>query len=297
MKQIFVYLLLLPVLFSCVKEKVEIFNPDEPDFSLSESVTRLNFRYGQFKENIMDVYLPANRSASATKVMILMHGGAWSQQDKADKYFGPVVDSIRKRWPDWAIFNLNYRLAKLTGQNLFPSQEEDVKTAVKYIYDRRDKFGISDKWVIGGESAGAHLALLQAYKYSSPIKFKAIIDFFGPTDMPSLYNFYASIDDQAALLGLRTLLGGTPSSNSQMYANSSPVNFVTAQSTPTIVLQGGADDTVPKEQSEALVNKLSSMGVVHDYVFHLEQTHGWSDPAVITKSFNRIDVFLKANVP
>ncbi len=300
MKQILVYLLLLPVLFSCVKDD-DPFKPDEPDFDPVAAVTQLNVQYGTDRENVMDVYLPANRTTATTKVIILLHGGAWSQNDKSDQYFAPVVDSVRKRLPDWAVFNLNYRLAKLTGQNLFPSQEEDVKTAVKYIFDRRQSLGISDKWVIGGESAGGHLALLQAYKYNSPVKFKAVIDFYGPTDMTDLYRFYETIPDaldrEASLLGLRTLLGGTPTGNPQMYSNSSPINFVNAQSPPTIILQGELDDVVPMRQSEALRDKLASFGVTHEYVYHERQTHGWSDPVVITKSFDAIDTFLKANVP
>ena len=300
MKQIFLCFLLLPLFFSCVKDD-DPFEPDEPEFDPVAAVVEKNVQYGTDRENVMDVYLPADRSTSTTKVIILLHGGAWSQNDKADEYFAPVVDFVREYLPDWAIFNLNYRLAKITGQNLFPSQEEDVKTAVKYIHDRREKFGISNTWVIGGESSGAHLAMLQAYKYSSPIKFKAVVDFYGPTDMVDLYRFYEEIPDavdrEAMLLGLRTLMGGTPSGNPNLYNSSSPINFVTAQSPPTIILQGELDDVVPMRQSEALADKMTSLGVTHEYVFHPRQTHGWSDPVVVTKSFNAIDAFLKANVP
>jgi acetyl esterase/lipase len=67
----------------------------------------------------MDIYLPANRSTTNTKVIILIHGGAWSTGDKAD--FTEYVDTLKKRLPGYAIFNINYRLSTGTA-NLFPTQ-------------------------------------------------------------------------------------------------------------------------------------------------------------------------------
>src|SRR6187399_2781088 len=148
------------------------------------SVTMLNVSYGTDAQQKMDVYLPANRSATTTKVIIMIHGGGWNTGDKAD--FNEYVDSLKKREPSYAIFNINYRLANTP--DLFPVQEQDVKTAVEFINSKRQEYKISDKFVLVGASAGAHLALLQGYKYPSPVKPKAIIDFFGPTDLVALYN-------------------------------------------------------------------------------------------------------------
>ncbi|GAB3428191.1 alpha/beta hydrolase [Niabella aquatica] len=287
MKQILLYLLLTATFFSCSKD--DDFRPDEPK---ADAAQEKNVKYGSNSLQTLDYYLPANRSATSTKVIILIHGGAWADGDKGDASFQPVVDSIRKRLPDWAIFNLNYRLATVTGGNRFPAQEEDIKTAVQYIYDRRQTFGVSDKWVLAGASAGAHLALLQAYKYNTPIKPKAVIDFFGPADMAALYNW----SDAATKIGLGILLNGTPTGNPTMYYNSSPVNYVSA-APPTIILQGGLDDTVPKEQSEALRDKLAAQGTIHEYILYPNQTHGWSDPAIWYDCLNKVQSFLSVNVP
>ena len=109
---------------------------------------------------------------------------AWNSGDKSD--FNPYVDSLKKREPSYAIFNVNYRLANTP--DLFPAQEQDIKAAIEFIYNKRTEYHISDKFVLIGASAGAHLALLQGYKYSFPVKPKAIIDFFGPTDLIEMYN-------------------------------------------------------------------------------------------------------------
>jgi acetyl esterase/lipase len=238
----------------------------------------------------MDIYLPADRSSATTKVIILVHGGGWTLQDKSD--FTPYVDTLKKRLPQFAIFNINYRLA--TGSsNFFPAQENDVKAALEFIFSKIADYKISQKFVLLGASAGAHLSLLQAYKYTSPVKIKAVVDFFGPTDMIDMYNNPAS--SWAPASAIAAIVGATPTSNPVLYQQSSPINFVTAQSPPTIILQGGADVLVSPSQSIALNNKLQTMGVAHQYVFYPSENHGWFG-ANLSDSFDKIQAFLMANV-
>lgn len=253
--------------------------------------TMLNEAYGTDPLQKMDIYLPANRSVTATKVLILIHGGGWTQGDKID--FNASIDTLKKRLPDYAIFNLNYRLASF-GVNLFPTQELDVKAAVEFIYGNRNTYLISDKFVLLGASAGGHLSLLHAYKYASPVKIKAVVDFFGPTDMVDMYNNPGAYP----ALTIALLLNGTPTSNAPLYQQSSPVNFVNATTCPTIILQGGADPLVnANTQSLALKNKLVTAGVVNQYVFYPTGGHGDWDVATYTDAYNKIQAFLTANVP
>ncbi len=274
------YLLVIGiVLLGCQKE----------NNSITEQ-TSLNIAYGTDQAQKMDIYLPADRSSASTKVIILIHGGGWNQQDKSD--FDPYVDTLKKRLPGYAIFNINYRLA--TGLiNFFPIQETDIKAAVEFIFSKTAEYKVSQKFVMLGASAGAHLCLLQAYKYSMPLKIKAVVDFFGPTDITELYNNPASIFVPASAVA--AIVGATPTSNPTLYQQSSPINFVTAQSPPTIILQGGADVLVSPSQSSTLNTKLQTMGVVHQYVFYPSENHGWSG-ANLSDSFDKIQAFLMANV-
>src|SRR6187431_471921 len=129
----------------------------DDDTEQDMSVTMLNVSYGTNAQQKMDVYLPANRSATTTKVIIMIHGGGWNTGDKAD--FNEYVDSLKKREPSYAIFNINYRLANTP--DLFPAQEQDVKAAIEFINSKRQEYLVSDKFALIGASAGAHLALLQ----------------------------------------------------------------------------------------------------------------------------------------
>lgn len=295
-----IYFLIPLVLVSCIKD--EKLTPDKPKVTDKDNPqTLIDVVYGSDKLNKMDIYLPSNRSTVSPKVFIMLHGGAWVDDDKSgsdDPHYKTLVDSIKLKYPDWAIFNINYRLATITG-NFFPTQEEDVKKAIQYIFDNRSEFGISDKWVYIGMSAGAHLAMLQGYKNTIPIAAKAIIDFYGPTDMTALYNYYLANEEQLAF-AVSKLLRGTPSSNASLYYSSSPINFIKAQSPPTLILQGGKDDTVPEAQSLALSAKLKAAGVITEYgdePLFAYQTHGWSDPALWVITMKRIDKFIKSNVP
>jgi len=267
-------------IFSACERKIESSNPS----FAAESF--LNVAYGNDAQQKMDIYLPADRSSTTTKTMVMIHGGGWSSGDKAD--FNEYVDSVKKRLPDYAIFNINYRLATGTA-NLFPTQENDVKSAVEFIAGKFNEYNISQKIVLLGASAGAHLALLQAYKQTSPIRPKAVIDFFGPTDITELYNSSSS----SLLLSL--IVGATPAANPDLYYQSSPINFVTQQSPPTIILQGGVDPLVAPSQSQALNEKLQTLGVVHQYVFYPAEGHGWFG-AKLADSFDKLQTFLGNNV-
>jgi acetyl esterase/lipase len=251
--------------------------------------TYLDVAYGNDASQKMDVYLPANRSTATTKVIIMIHGGAWYSGDKLD--FKEFVDTIKRRQPDYAIFNINYRLANGVT-NSFPAQENDVKSAVEFIFGKKDEYNISEKFILLGASSGAHNALLQAYKYSTPVKIKAVADFFGPANLVDLYNFY----DASTQPLLATIVGGTPTSNPAIYQSSSPINFINAQSPPTIIFHGGLDPVVPPAQSAALAAKLQLNGVINQYYLYPTETHATFTPVNLTDALNKLQAFLNANV-
>ena len=274
-----ILILFILVFSSCKKD-------EDPEQDMP--VTMLNVSYGTNAQQKMDVYLPATRSTTTTKVIIMIHGGGWNTGDKAD--FNEYVDSLKKREPSYAIFNINYRLANTP--DLFPAQEQDVKAAIEFINSKRQEYLVSDKFALIGASAGAHLALLQGYKYSAPIKPKAIIDLFGPTDLVTLYNNPPNPLVQPTLL---SVTGGTPATSNTLYTQSSPINFVSSQSPPTMILHGGTDIVVSPSQSVLLNTKLQTAGVTHQYFFYPTEGHGWVGTN-LSDSFNKIQAFLAANV-
>ncbi len=227
---------------------------------------QLNVAYGSGQQQKMDIYLPANRTTQNTKVLIMIHGGGWATGDKSD--LNEAIPIIRQRLPDYAIFNLNYRLTTVSS-NHFPTQENDIHAAIQFIYDQRTRFSISDRFVLLGASAGGHLALLQSYKYSVPVKPRAVISFFGPTNLVTLYS-----DNAAAALLLNFAVGATPTQAAALYTQSSPVSFVQADCPPTLLLHGGQDELVPSSQASTLQAALEAKGVTCKYVYYSTEGHG-----------------------
>lgn len=284
MKSIFFLLLSMNFFTSCQKGVAHA----DSAVSLPEK-TMMNVAYGSDSLQKMDVYLPANRNRENTKVMVLIHGGAWMEGDKQD--FASSVHIFKKRLPDYAIVSINYRLATQV-KNHFPTQENDVKAAIQFLHNKKEEYIFSDDYVLLGASAGGHLALLHAYKHTEPVHVKAVVSFFGPADMLDMYNSQTSPFYQAAL---GVLIGGTPATNLAAFQQSSPIHFVNTQSPPTLLLHGARDYLVNVSQSENLKKALQAARATVQLVVYPTEGHGWYG-ANLEDSYNKIEAFLKANV-
>ncbi len=278
--------ILLTIFVSCQKE-----NASE-DGKLA-AANFLNISYGSDPAQNMDIYLPAGRNSTDTKVIIMIHGGAWSSGDKTE--LNQFVDTFKRRLPGYAIFNINYRLSA-SPNNLFPTQENDVKAAVEFINNKTADYAIAAKFVLIGASSGGHLAMLQGYKHTSPVKPKAIVSFSGPTDLVDMYNHPAGGNVFLSAV-LASVIGKIPAQDPLLYTSSGPVNFVNNNSAPTLLLFGDTDPLVNYTQAELVINKLKAAGVVNQYVLYNGIGHidTWSS-SVLFDSFNKIQAFIIANV-
>lgn len=237
----------------------------------------------------MDVYLPANRSTTTTYTVIMIHGGSWSGGDKTD--FNVDIPSIRSLLGNYAVFNLNYRLANGTTV-LLQQQTDDINTAVDYITANAASYNINtSKIAVMGASAGAHLALLKSYKYNTDGRIKATVDLFGPNDMAWMYNNHPIPTITQPIIA--NVMGATPTSNATAYVNGSPINAVAASVPPTIIFHGTADPVVPISESDRLNAKLQTAGVTHQYITYAGESHGWQGANLID-TYNKATAFIKS---
>jgi acetyl esterase/lipase len=266
---------------------------NSPHIKLSPSdlpaETLTNVAYGEDARQTMDIYLPEGRDTVATKLMILVHGGGWIKGDKSE--FNRYITSLQERLNGYAFANVNYRLYD-NGANKFPAQENDLQAAVNFLMSKRGEYGFSKNIVLVGASAGAHLVLMQGYKNMGDYIPRAVVSFFGPTDLEHLYKNpgYPAVP---FLLG--GMLGGSPEQIPEIYKSASPIQYVTSKSPPTLLLHGENDHLVPVEQSRLLKNKLKKAGVKHDLFIYPDAGHGWRGRN-LEDSFDRIRKFLEANV-
>jgi len=250
-----------------------------------------NVYYGTDTTQSIDVYLPSGRDTANTKVIVFIHGGSWSNGSKND--FNEAIAAIITQLPDYAIFNINYRLAK-NDSTRFPVQLSDVQSALSFIESKKNEYKVNvNKVCLIGASAGAHLALLEAYKNNNDGKIQAVVDLFGPANLTDLYNNHP-IPDQARSV-LVNFLGTTPATNPDIYFQSSPVNFVNAQTVSTLIFHGSNDIVVPITQSNALKAKLEANNVKVEMTVYQGEGHGWYGNNLLDTYQKTID-FIKENV-
>jgi dipeptidyl aminopeptidase/acylaminoacyl peptidase len=256
------FFLLLLLSLSCQQE--------DPVLGGDEAVNFIDLTYGDDSRQKMDVYLPAGRNKSRTKVLIWIHGGAWTDGNKSEfAGFKPWLEEVQE---DYAYIAINYRLFDLNSRrNSFPTQEQDILSAIQFIKSNLSNWNVSDQVILAGGSAGGHLALLHSYKNNNEGLVKAVVAFFPPTELKALFNqsFFSQ-------LLLASLIGGTPTSHPDAFNDSSPVNFINRGDVPTAFFHGELDTVVPISQSFLLEETLRSFEVPYVVEYVPNQGHGFT---------------------
>ncbi|MGB8509096.1 MAG: prolyl oligopeptidase family serine peptidase, partial [Pyrinomonadaceae bacterium] len=104
---------------------------------------------------------------------------------------------------------------------------------------------------------------------------RAVISFYGPTDLAWDYTHPGRPDVIDTPRKLENFLGGTPGSIPRTYAAASPVEHVGARTPPTLFLHGGHDQLVLAENVERLIPKLEAAHVPHAYLYLPWANHGF----------------------
>lgn len=258
---VYFYILFSFILLSC--------NSEEPQQDLQKE-TLLNISYGSNNQQKFDLYLPANRSKTTTKTLILVHGGGWTEGDKNDMNY--VVDIIKQYLPNYAIANINYRLASV-GNSAFPMQINDIESIVTKL--KNEDYNISDKFGFIGVSAGAHLSMLYGYAYNPNVKI--ICNIVGPTSFtdPNYTSNPFMVDMFQSVTGVNY------ATNPAFYDQISPLYRATSNSQPTIMLYGNADPLIPTTQGQLLHSKLDQLGVYNEFYLYNGGHGNWSPPDLI----------------
>ena len=251
----------------------------------SAQIVNKDVAYGDDFKQKMDVYLPQNAKGK-TPAIILIHGGSWIGGDKTNMIHW--LKPLQKEFPDYAIFNINYRLAAKQNPNSYwPAQINDVDKAVEFIKDKAKDYHINKKQLILlGESAGAQLALVEAINHDPEHAVKVVVDLFGPTDMADLY---------LAHHVLAMLMNGTPATIPEVYASASVLNHVNKKSPATIIFHGTADPVVPMRESDSLYVNLQKANVPVSYITYPGKGHGWRGNDILD-TYSKAVAFIKANL-
>jgi acetyl esterase/lipase len=221
--------------------------------------------------------------------VLLLHGGAWSVgsraelsrsgRDKDGKPTPSMIETVAAR--GYVAVTASYRLAP---KFKFPAQIEDARTAVRFLRANAKKYNINpDKIAAGGFSAGGHLALLlgtadkdsfdnKEYPEQSS-RVQCVVSFFGPADL-SLYAASEGIEDAYMV----PWLGKACKTDREIYKKASPIEYVTKDDPPVLMIHGTADFVVPIIHSERMLKKLMEGGVSAELITVKGEGHGWTGP-------------------
>ncbi|WP_373512316.1 alpha/beta hydrolase fold domain-containing protein [Persicitalea sp.] len=227
-------------------------------------------------KHLLDIYLSPN-AKSKVPLVIFVHGGGWLVNDKyADiGYMKKTVAEIVGS--GFALASIDYRFAT---QAIFPAQIQDCNRAVSFLYDNAEKYGLDkERFALIGFSAGGHLASLQGLSGNNQIDdffmpntshdfaFKAVVDFYGPSELTSL----KSSEDPKAPEAI--LLGATPIARPDLSKIASPVTYVDKNDPPFLIIHGGNDEIVWNRQSKLLNGWLTTAGVENELIIVPDAPH------------------------
>jgi len=236
---------------------------------------------GTERELLCDVWRPANGNVSGL-TLVFFHGGAWYIGDK-DLLTRPFFRHLTAQ--GHTVMDVSYRLCPEVD---IYGMIGDVKRAIAWMKANASRYGVNpEKIVLGGGSAGGHLALLAAYTPQHPeltpedIKGAdqsvcGVLSYYGPTDLLASYshmNQKQMVDLPPVPIGpdstknmrdagrLDILLGGHPQNALYTYQLASPITHVHPGCPPTLLIQGNQDLVTSPDATSALHTKLVESGV------------------------------------
>ena len=228
------------------------------------------------QKHLMDIYLPANAKGKLALV-IFIHGGGWLSNNKyADMgYMKKTVAEIVSN--GYALASIDYRFST---QAVFPAQIQDCNRAISFLYDNADPYGFDkNRFAVMGFSAGGHLASLVGLSGNNDVKsfympgtsssfsIKAVVDFYGPTELI----LFPGANDPNSPEGL--LLGAAPLSRPDLAKAASPVTYVDKNDPPFLIIHGEKDESVSPKQSQLLSAWLNVVGVQNELIIVKDAPH------------------------
>ncbi|MFK7769180.1 MAG: alpha/beta hydrolase fold domain-containing protein [Mariniblastus sp.] len=227
-----------------------------------ELKTDVAYREGNSKWKV-DLVLPKSKSDKPRAAIIFIHGGGWSNGDKAGGVWRSLPISYAEE--GYVCMSVNYRLLSDKKSNLSDCIA-DCKCAVRWLRANASEYNVDpDRIGAYGGSAGAHLVSMLGLttkadgmegdgphqEHSSQVQ--AVCCAAPPTDFLN----WSGRQKQQGAKALERLFSG--SEDKMAWAKkASPITHVGSDSPPFLIIHGTADRTVPVQQADDLNEALKN---------------------------------------
>ncbi|MEE4211124.1 MAG: alpha/beta hydrolase [Parvularcula sp.] len=214
--------------------------------------------YGSLDRQKLDIYVPTEPGPHP--VLIFVHGGSWERGSKEDYPW------LGRRFAAEGYLTavINYRLAPAFGYDEFMA---DTAKAVAYLYREAATWGGDpERLFLMGHSAGAYNAVQVAL---AP-------EFLAEEGLtPEIIDAVAGLAGPYSFLPLDGRVTKAAFGKADDLEATQPVNRVTADAPPMLLLHGADDDVVSPRNSLGLAELLQQQGVrseaiIYDGINHIE---------------------------
>lgn len=242
--------------------------------------------YADGELNKFDLYVPADNSKDAYKLVLYIHAGGFRGGDKSeDAMWGRYFVS-----KGYVAATINYTVHTDEHPSDVYRMSLEIQQGVAAIVEEAAKRGYKlDEMAVAGGSAGGALAMIYAYRdyQTSPIPVRCVIQMVGPASFePSLWfgfdEGYASEEEAAAAAAFVSFMTGDAITPEMMRSGEyfehirkiSAAALVTEDAVPTLAAYGVYDKLVPIALSKPLFQAFEENGVPYDYVEFTNSGHG-----------------------
>lgn len=203
--------------------------------------------------NSLELAYYKSKSPGVRPVVMLLHGGGWRYGSHTETGDWPRILSEA----GFHVASVEYRLASDT-YHTWRDAPRDIHDAYTYLQDNAGGLSIDPAQIhLIGQSAGGHLALLEAYLHNEA---KSVVSLYAPIDLNLDYE--TSRDKTSEL----DFLGGPPRQYPNRYRAVSPIIYVSPHTPRTLIVQGKTDDLVSAKNATLLSKSLIEHRIEHELV-------------------------------
>jgi acetyl esterase/lipase len=244
------------------------------------------------------------------KAIISVLSGNWVSSERMREGFAEKADMYVEA--GYTVFGV---MVGCQPRYTIPDEVQDLQRAVRFIRYHASEYGIDPGHIgITGSSSGGHLSLMIATsdddadpKAKDPVdrvssRVQACAVFYPPTDFINFgkINSAGTINQAGLVLtgvaaafdfkkwndSTRTFVSITDTRERLAIAKEvSPINHVTPDDPPVLIIHGNKDFLVPLQQSESIIEKLKEAKVYCKLIVKDGGGHGWMNRDTEERNF------------
>jgi acetyl esterase/lipase len=240
----------------------------------------------------VDIFRPTH-TPGPVQGLLFLPGGGWQTANRA-----PIKEryGMRLAQHGYVCVAGEYRVM---DEAPWPAQIQDVKATIRWMRANSERLGIDPAGiVVGGKSAGGHLALLAAGT-------RGIDAFEGDSGNTTVSSEVAAVIGVAPVADLTEfarrpnmarLFSGNPAA--EIVKAASPITYAKRDYPPTLLMHGTADDRVPHAMTMRMYQALEQAGVPVDLHLYAGQDHFFDqEPQFSTAVADAMVLFMARYVP